>query len=1221
MNDKDKKKKKKHLLIGAITAWIATHVIIFGLALFILFAAIGGAWIVLFTGLLEQEECSCGYVDLETWYNKYGYQYANGEGAVASTGSTGIQSATTGTSGGSGAVAYNGIIDNAYWDEETSKRAITVYNLLTGTYGYSHEAACAVVGNVSREELVADLAKESNSCFIWGVKSGEYSDFVALANSLGVDPHTIEGQTKMIDSICQKFPKFLCDAQPCPFSYAPIPDNYKISYEQFKSLTDLELATDYFCVAIERCIGGSDASIINSNDKYQILDQRKDAAKKFSDYAKANMTGTITTSNSQSVSSNELGKLIDSENGVPLYDGYTFTTDAYEYWDVNYKQFWDGTVTGDFQGIADFSKPENYAFAGKNHITLDASYTGFSGDTKVEGLPVFDGRIELALPLRVSQNPNDQNFIKFLQDTKDTTKYTPRTNGDPPTLEDGKYGLHTAKGLYVDIVLDNGTVIPAIIGDSKGVHYGYYSPGHTFYDGTQADAYFQECYHPTSSNGKGAFWFGGLIELCRKTGSSRMTQLLSGHKIASFRTYNVKGNATSKVFEAGAGTKSSWGLTGGNAGQGKAVPGGQVSGGAYSSTTSGGTTGSTGVGGPIAVPIWQFCALSGNCQCGRKCHCHDQQLLAEGCTINGNDTVTLPDEFCKKHGLGTGSSSGTSGQSGTANPNVKAQILEETAGLPQGMYCDTTGKQLTGQEVWSLFESQNPTMAANYKQYIGTAPKISGPDKWRAANVPDVWKDKFGDNIGVIHYIQWQAETGGEGYDFEFLKYAGRGKDGYAGPDPKHPKDNSEGGQNQIFGQGCGFFGLSIITSTMLHRYITAPEIIMAGYLSPSLNPDSSAQLDIYNGYVLNYAGAPAILDTFRYNGKKLFSVKTSSTLSQSEVDSTLAAGGMVELSVGGGAWSNGGHFIVIRQKDGTSYYTVDSSNSVDKAAHSTGAPQIAHQWSDLQGQNKGQVIHVTPGESYNEYISYLKSKLSSQLSSVGMANSADTDAIIAMSENELVSNITGGKVSSRSEIDSMYYTNKDACKNLIMGRLTSITVPVWKWADSSHTSKVESKMTIDKINTFVAGFWTDYFTQLHSLPEQYVINTAGGYSFRTKNNNNSNPGLSSHAYGTTVDINANSYYMNSPANGGPSPQYVVNHRSWLETTGNAGHKGEPYLSETCTKDSDWFELTKKFHLNWGGMWTVGTPVDPMHFSMMGDGKRKWPCDDYSFGNNGWSGS
>lgn len=208
---------------------------------------------------------------------------------------------------------------------------------------------------------------------------------------------------------------------------------------------------------------------------------------------------------------------------------------------------------------------------------------------------------------------------------------------------------------------------------------------------------------------------------------------------------------------------------------------------------------------------------------------------------------------------------------------------------------------------------------------------------------------------------------------------------------------------------------------------------------------------------------------------------------------------------------------------------------------------------------------------------------------------SAGTSSVIAMSDAEVWRLISEGRFSSYREANGAAAKSWQTEKEFWEDLLTSIEVPIWKWADASDYSqgKVSSTATIT-VNRYLAEYFADFMTDLYNLPEQYVITDIGGFSFRTKNNGTSSTSLSAHSFGAVLDINYSVNGMKSYAAWGTEEGIPWNTSSGLT---------EPELSCCCTYDNSWYKLAIEYDLDWGGSWSRGS-LDPMHFSLVGDNKK-----------------
>ena len=199
---------------------------------------------------------------------------------------------------------------------------------------------------------------------------------------------------------------------------------------------------------------------------------------------------------------------------------------------------------------------------------------------------------------------------------------------------------------------------------------------------------------------------------------------------------------------------------------------------------------------------------------------------------------------------------------------------------------------------------------------------------------------------------------------------------------------------------------------------------------------------------------------------------------------------------------------------------------------------------------------------------------------------SASVQEIINMSESQVWQLISEGKYSSYDEANKAAQANKTTEEKFWSGMLVQVEVPIWKWSDSSKTSKVSSTTKI-QVNKHLSEYYKSFMTDLYNAPEQYVILIVGGYNFRTKNTaSGPSKNYSGHSFGATLDINWNSDGM-----------------GLKDTPYKESSLSEPLKSEVCSVGSNWYNIAKKYDLDWGGNWSQKS-LDPMHFSLVGDNKK-----------------
>lgn len=275
----------------------------------------------------------------------------------------------------------------------------------------------------------------------------------------------------------------------------------------------------------------------------------------------------------------EHGQLITdtsiNPSGLPLYDGWTMSVDdlksvaanvnvdpnSIKSWDLDIQQFW---ATDDFKdnpglyGLGDFtnSKPGS-----KNLITIGGVSGYYKGkiktiDTSKGKVSTYDGRVLFAVGGRVYTDPdllNDELMTK-LSDPCGLTRTSPEWSkrdfsncykvtysGDENMIHDWSNCVPNntdCKGVYFDILFDDGTVLAAIMADGKGVHMGGDKRG-----SWSDDVLMQGFGHVRfKRNNPDVVGYQSILELygsgCQNNG---LDINLSSKKIVGIRTYKVTG--------------------------------------------------------------------------------------------------------------------------------------------------------------------------------------------------------------------------------------------------------------------------------------------------------------------------------------------------------------------------------------------------------------------------------------------------------------------------------------------------------------------------------------------------------------------------------------------------------------------------------------------------------------------------------------------------------
>lgn len=651
---------------------------------------------------------------------------------------------------------------------------------------------------------------------------------------------------------------------------------------------------------------------------------------------------TGSTGGLSSSTSNKLGKYIENTDGMPLYDGYTFDSSKVEYFDLNYKQFWDGTTPQDdwLYNLGNFA--DAY---GTNAVTYETRDATVRKREVKNGEIIEDGRWVMASPMRILALDDPANDA-YWERSKDPSNYTKPNgnNSDPPVLGDPVKYIGYSQGVYYDVVLDDGSVLPMISGDAKAMHYGDYprSTGNeSFYRCDKSLGYAHVVAKPHQ---KDVFYNQCIFEVCGNSnaGGKQAANLLKGKflkgkKVVSIRVYkNMYRKQSKDVYTDwfSSGTDSSFGLTGGSA-SGNAD---------WAGIGSVGSTGSTGT------------ALTGT---NGALKFNSDGTICINCTCEGD---------CKCHSARAGSTGNASESAGSSGSATISKSLESTPGVPQGIYYNwAEQRQYTSDEMYNLFKTQFPNLFAKYQPTFGWW-HYYDTSETKATYDGDRWTELFGE-IGIIPYDQ--AENNGSGQWQEQQWHIGLGSNRYL--------DSTVGGR---FGSNaCGLCSRAIVVSTMLHRIVTPTECLMAIALSPTLSS---------SGYKGNYhasgdsnaflhTDSAVIFDSFVYKGKNLFSLEYGGSTDEAKINEVLGKGGMVIGVTHNNAdgWCGSGHYIVITGKDSNGLYReADSSakarrkNPNDNTSmfkgHTLAEWQKRHTRS---GKTFDQFTYVTPGPGYAEYI------------------------------------------------------------------------------------------------------------------------------------------------------------------------------------------------------------------------------------------------------------
>lgn len=328
---------------------------------------------------------------------------------------------------------------------------------------------------------------------------------------------------------------------------------------------------------------GNQASELNAGKEYSksqfnkqfeyANEQKLEEAKK--DIGNSSSPGIV----NGTLTAKEDGELITdttlNPSGLPLYDGWTMNIDelkevandigidssSIKSWDLNIQQFWE---TDDFKdnpglyGLGDFT---NSKTGSKNMISVGGVSGYYKGKTTSIPTPkgnvsTYDGRVLFAVGGRIYTDPDllTEEIMNKVNDPCGLTRTSPEGatrvynncykvtyNGFENMIHDYSNcvpGNNGWKGVYFDILFDDGTVLAAIMADGKGVHMGGDSRG-SWSDDVLMQGYGHVRFNRNDPNVVG---YQSLLELygsgCKNNG---LDINLDNKKIVGIRTYKVNG--------------------------------------------------------------------------------------------------------------------------------------------------------------------------------------------------------------------------------------------------------------------------------------------------------------------------------------------------------------------------------------------------------------------------------------------------------------------------------------------------------------------------------------------------------------------------------------------------------------------------------------------------------------------------------------------------------
>lgn len=305
------------------------------------------------------------------------------------------------------------------------------------------------------------------------------------------------------------------------------------------------------------------------------------------------------------------------------------------------------------------------------------------------------------------------------------------------------------------------------------------------------------------------------------------------------------------------------------------------------------------------------------------------------------------------------------GFSPTGKPKTDPTITANTANIsegnnqPQCLWSNAAGATLKPEEFLDICR-QTVGDADTYIAMFGMDPKkVCPPQELNQ----DIWKSKFSDGVGTIHYFQ----GGGSPWANTRHKFAL----------PTHT--------SAFKTSGCGSTAMSIIFSTMMHKYITPAEMA-AGIGTYNKRYGTNLMFhtsDASAGALSQSTSLELVFQDPKYNGQSILTCSHELYINKEKADAALDNGGMVMfVSVGRKTerrcWASGsGHWVVIREHDKSNdtYLCCDGANSSGTTMEQTRTadPNTANTFDVIQAAAKEQVFYVTPGPGYQDYINSLK--------------------------------------------------------------------------------------------------------------------------------------------------------------------------------------------------------------------------------------------------------
>lgn len=264
-------------------------------------------------------------------------------------------------------------------------------------------------------------------------------------------------------------------------------------------------------------------------------------------------------------------------SGLPLYDGWTLDIDKLKEvaidldvdpstvvsFDLNYEQFWSSDEFKDnpaLYGLGDFTNSKE----GSNNMISYGTTLGIyksCGDTKIIQTPIgnvttFDNRILFAVPGRLLTDPSllTDEMLSKLNDNCGLTRTSPTTaTADYSrcyrlTYNQWENMVHDwtnccpssyyHKGMYFDILFDDGSVLAATEADGKGVHVGDDGNG-SYCEDTLASGYGQVRFSKSDPNKVG---YQSILEIYSPGAKNNGLDIgIQNKRIVGIRCYTIGG--------------------------------------------------------------------------------------------------------------------------------------------------------------------------------------------------------------------------------------------------------------------------------------------------------------------------------------------------------------------------------------------------------------------------------------------------------------------------------------------------------------------------------------------------------------------------------------------------------------------------------------------------------------------------------------------------------